>query len=164
MSAIAGILAAAILTFIGSWFWFARNQKVHSAEKDAAIIQKLVDRITELERQQSVLGSTVLPISTAFQAILIKELTHFHTPEMDALMVKMGPPYTLTLDEERRLVRLLNARQEDMHEDISDSERDAALMLPLLMKRVKNETATLKELALVVVPKSVLETGGAMPG
>ena len=83
--------------------------------------------------------STPVPISTAFQAILIKELTHFHTPEMDALMAKIGPPNTLTVVEQERLAVLLNERMKDMGPLISDSERDAARILPAIMKRAKIE-------------------------
>src|SRR5678815_4707353 len=85
-----------------------------------------------------------MPISTAFQAILIKELTHFHTPVMDALMSKIGPPFTLTAAEETELIAALEQRTQDMAAEISDSERDAAKILPLVMKRAKLEALALQ--------------------
>ena len=97
---------------------------------------KLVDRVGALEIKLSGLNQAVVPISAAFQAILIKELTHFHTPEMDGLMTKLTP-FTLTDDESERLAELLVERQRNMNDQISDSERDAAQMLPMVIKRVQ---------------------------
>jgi hypothetical protein len=145
------ILTSSGMSFVIAWYWFARNAKVDAAAKHDATIQKLMDRISELEKQQLLMGAAMAPLSTVFQARLIKELTHFHTPEMDALMAKMGPPYTLTVEEEGKLIQLLKQRQADMSNLISDSERDAALMLPLLMKRVKNETVVNHEPPVVLV-------------
>jgi hypothetical protein len=98
----------------------------------------LTGRIMELERQMALVSQTSVPISAAFQSALIKDLTHFHTPEMDALMVRLGPPVILTDDEASRLEVLLCERTQNMGEEISDSERDAAAMLPLVMRRVKS--------------------------
>jgi hypothetical protein len=116
------------------------------------------DRITELERKLAVIGSTVEPISTAFQALLIKQLTHFHTPELDALLVKVGQqPYALEPKEEARLTELLAQRTTDMGELIDDLERDAAHILPFIIRRVRAEAAlTHLDMKVVAVPK--LET------
>jgi hypothetical protein len=96
-------------------------------------------RIVVLEKQSALLHSQVIPISAAFQAILIQELTHFHTPEMDELMRKLGPPITITEDEMARLVTLLEERERDLGEDVPQEERDAAHMLPMVMKRVHTD-------------------------
>ena len=115
-------------------FYLSGRQKAAQALASANL--KLVDRVTDLERQLTSVTQQVVPISAAFQAILIKELTHFHTPEMDALMLKIGPPFTLTDGEAARLGVMLAERQRDMNDQISDSERDAAQMLPMVIKRV----------------------------
>jgi hypothetical protein len=101
-------------------------------------------RLVALESQLALVNAAVVPISTAFQAILIKELTHFHTPEMDALLVKIGPPNVLTEDERDRLAVMLIERTEDLGSEISSSERDAAHILPAVMKRAQAEQDTLQ--------------------
>jgi hypothetical protein len=102
-------------------------------------------RITELERRLSLIGDAI-PLATAFQASLIKELTHYHTPRMDELMTKIGPPSTLTGVEEAELWVLLAQRTHDMGQEISDSERDAAVILPFVMRRAKLELETIATL------------------
>ena len=84
-----------------------------------------------------------IPISTAFQTVLVKQMTHYHTPEMDGLMKKIGPPNTLTEAEEHRLTILLKERTQDMGSEITPSERDAAAILPMVMKRARIEADTL---------------------
>jgi hypothetical protein len=133
------LVAGTALTFMTSWYWVQRADDQRTEEKVAAARAEMQKRITELEKQLELVRQSVVPISTAFQAILIKELTHYHTPVMDALMVKLGPPYTLSEAEERELIAALEQRTRDMGELISPSERDAARMLPLLMKRVSRE-------------------------
>lgn len=96
-------------------------------------------KIIELEKQLALIAASVVPISTAFQAILIKELTHMHTPVLDALLAKVGPPSSLTEDETEEMAQLLKERALDMGDQISSSERDAAIMLPMVIKRAKIE-------------------------
>lgn len=123
--------------------------------------QLLVARFTDIEAKLAILSQAVVPISTAFQAILIKELTHFHMPRMDELMVKVGPPSILTLEEESELEKLLEERQSDMGPEITDSERDAAQMLPMIIRRAKAEIAAMEGkpalFKLVMVIPEVLE-------
>jgi hypothetical protein len=102
-------------------------------------------RMVELETKLAVVSASVVPISTAFQAILIKELTHHVTPEMDALLVKLGPPSTLTPEEHDRLSIMLVERTNDYGSEISPSERDAAYILPVVMKRAQEEQEALRE-------------------
>jgi hypothetical protein len=63
---------------------------------------------------------------------------------MDELMVKVGPPSILTLEEESELEKLLEERQSDMGPEITDSERDAAQMLPMIIRRAKAEIAAME--------------------
>ena len=128
------LLAAlgAIGSFVGAAYWYRKTAL------DVANIAR-DDRIKELEKQLAVISAAVVPISTAFQAVLIKELTHMHTPRLDALMLKIGPPSTLTEDEEEEMAHLLRERATDMGNLITDSERDAALMLPMVIKRARIE-------------------------
>lgn len=96
-------------------------------------------RLRTLESQLGAIGDRVLPITTAFQALLVQELTHFHEPRTDALLTKLGPPITLTDAEEAELLHRLRQREVDMGHLITPSERDAARILPLIMKRIRAE-------------------------
>jgi hypothetical protein len=157
------VLLTAGLGFMAARYWFVKNQAValvKAAEDEARRIKdghdKLVQRVYELEREHAVVKSAVVPITTAFQALLIKELTHFHTPVMDALMVKIGPPNTLTSEEETQLAELLEQRAKDMADEIPDSEREAAHILPIIMRRAKVEQDQIAQdsvLAIVAIPK-----------
>lgn len=127
-------LFGSILTWLCTAYWHRRT----AVEQEAA---RLRARVEDLELQLALVKQSVLPISTAFQTLLIKELTHYHTEEMDALLVKIGPPNILTPEEIVRLHVMLIERTQDMHELISDSERDAAAIFPIVMKRAKAEAA-----------------------
>lgn len=139
MNSLVSIFLASGLGFLGSRYW---RTKTNLDEKEKSIAQghqNALDRITELEKQAALVSAAVIPISTAFQAILIKELTHFHTPEMDALLVKVGPPNMLTPQDRDRLSVMLVERTKDLGDLISPSERDAAAILPIVMKRAQIE-------------------------
>lgn len=139
LNSIAVAVLASGLAFMAAWFWHRKNLAIKMAEKLALEHSQLMARVSDMELQLSAVKQTVLPISAAFQAILIKELTHFHTPRMDELMTKIGPPNELTAEELQELAGLLEERAVDMDGRINDSERDAAIMLPMVIKRVQNE-------------------------
>jgi hypothetical protein len=144
------IILSSTLTFMSTMFFTIRSRSVAEKEKMLAEKEKIAEghaalqqRVAGLESQLALVNQAVVPISTAFQAILIKELTHYHTKEMDALLVKVGPPNVLTGAEESRLAVMLEARTKDMGPLISASERDAAMMLPAVMTRAKEEQLVL---------------------
>lgn len=112
-------------------------------------------RLTELDMRVKTLTETVIPISAAFRSVLIRELTHNHTPELDALLQKLEPTNKLTSQEEVRLAVLLRERVVEFNDPlITDSERDAAAMLPMVLKRVQRELeAEVLAVQAVVVPK-----------
>jgi hypothetical protein len=109
----------------------------------AALIACLVVMVASKRSQVRRLDSIELrlneavPISVAFRAALIKKLTHNHTPEMDELMTRID---LLSPVEEERLTKLLRERVVEYDDpEIDDAERDAAIMLPMMSKRVKSE-------------------------
>ncbi len=102
-------------------------------------------RLLRIETSLAVIDEKVLPISTALQAILVKELTHYHTPVMDELMTRIGPPSTLSEAEELQLTQALLERTLDMGQLISPSERDAAFILPAIMRRAKVECQMMQD-------------------
>lgn len=136
------LMFAAGLTFITTLYFKLRKEAADKLKAAHEASERIRDRLTELESKLTLINAAVIPISTAFQAILIKELTHPHTAEMDALLVKVGPPNILTEAEKERLATMLVERSTDM--EITDSERDAALILPAVMKRAEVEQDTLK--------------------
>jgi hypothetical protein len=129
----------AIGTFLVQRHFHVKNRRLREEAIRTETAEKIQGRVTELEKQLALVGQQIQPISTAFQAMLVKELTHFHTPEMDALMVKLGPPYELTPEEELKLIAGLKERAESLEGVIPESEREAATMLPMVMRRVRNE-------------------------
>jgi hypothetical protein len=131
------------LSFVVAWYWFTRHARVRDADRAREEQSILRGRVTELEKQLIAIGTQVVPMNAAFQAILIKELTHAHTPRMDELLVKLGPPYILTDQEAAELSTALEARYKNIDALVDESERDAAKILPLVMKRVKAEAELL---------------------
>lgn len=139
--AAASALFGAVLAFGGAHYWYGKAAKAHFDAETLDEKKKLMDRVTELEAQLRLVSQSMVPISTAFQAILVKELTHFHTPVMDALLVKLGPPFILTSEEEGQLLIKLAERAAEVGSLMTESERDAATILPMVIRRVKAEAA-----------------------
>jgi hypothetical protein len=140
-NSIAILVIGSFGTFATTWYWTQRSASAKARVRIADASQKAVERISELENKLAVVTAAVVPISTAFQAILIKELTHSHTPELDDLLAKIGPPNVLSAIEDARMRVLLKERTVDQGPLISAAERDAAIMLPLVMARAKAEQA-----------------------
>lgn len=138
-------------------WWSLRSAKKATISMTTAQ-ESLMKRIEVVDRQLAMVGQAVMPISTAFQAILVKELTHFHTPEMDALLEKLGPPFILTEYEEARLLDMLLERERDMGDLITDSERDAAHIFPAVMRRARLEAQALGELPMTLRMVTVAAT------
>jgi len=143
-------VVAAALSALSTWVFVLRaNAKATArqvkedaakeAEKIAIGHQKLTDEVNVLKEKLTLVTAQVVPFNTAFQQILIAQLTHAHTPELDALMAKIGPPITLTVEEEKHLYKLLIERQKDLGPEISQEEREAALILPYVMRRARAE-------------------------
>ena len=103
--------------------------------------RSLSETVTTLRSQLRTIHQAVIPLNLAIQNVLVKELTHFHTPVLDGLMAKLGPPFMLTDEEEAELLRLLTERERDMGESISPAERDAAKILPVIIRRVRRDLA-----------------------
>jgi len=161
---LAPMFIGAALSFLAAWFWFRMNANAAERKRLVEINDKRAERIAQghdelvarVEANTLMLASmqaSVQPISEAYKAMLIKGLTHFHTPEMDALMVKLGPPSTITPEEMARLMVLLKERETVVDAEISDSERDAAHILPVIIKRcIEEQSSAVSDTKLVTVP------------
>jgi hypothetical protein len=125
-------LSSATLTFLMAWLWWRKNEAVSRAKEAAAAHKVVLDDISELKTNIRLIN---LSRSEAFQAQLIEKLTHHHTPVIDALMAKVGPPNVLTQKEDRALTDELIKRASDPA--IDDEERLAAVLLPGVMVLVK---------------------------
>jgi uncharacterized coiled-coil protein SlyX len=130
LNTVAIAVLAALLSFASALYFFRRTAQITADEK-------LQARIADLETKLALVHQSVAPLNAAMQAMLIRELTHYHTPEMDDLMRKLGPPSTITEAERARLAVLLEERTRDMGPLISDAERDAAVILPIVIKRAR---------------------------
>lgn len=141
-------LLAACLTFVASLYWFKRKE--HAA---------LVKRVGDLEMQLASVSSQVVPISAAFQAMIVRDLTHAHTPELDELMSKIGPPSLLDDAQQARMLALLDERMNNLGALVPESEREKARILPFVMKMAQDEARALLHPAVVqfvAVPSDVL--------
>lgn len=169
------IVIGSIITAFWAWFWRFRSKTVARLEDEKkAVIDKanqlakeheqLVHTVAELKSQLSLVSQVVTPINQAMQALLIRELTHLHTPELDALLAKLPPDGELTPEEFARLIELLAQRVDKLNGAIPESEREAAIILPYIIKRVKAEAADIAnkateapQLKIVAVPAEVSE-------
>ena len=138
--------------------WWSLRSARKSAGTLTATQEAMMKRVEIIDRQLAMVGQAVMPISTAFQAILVKELTHFHTPRMDALLEKLGPPFTLTEAEEEELLLALQEREQDMGDQITPSERDAAHIFPAVMRRARMEAQALGEMPMTLRMVTVAAT------
>lgn len=154
VNSIAIAVLSALMAFLAAAFWTRRAKIELIADTENKARQEMLGRVQELENKLLLLNQAVVPISAAFQAILVKELTHNHTPEMDELMTRIGPPNMLSAAELHRLDELLKERVVEFADPlITDSERDAAAMLTMVMKRVAIEAKQLTtEIQVVSLP------------
>lgn len=133
LTALITLVFGAILSALGVWFWRRKDSKL-----------KLEDRISQLEKQLGIVGAQIAPLNTVFQSMLIKQLTHAHTPYQDALLKKLGGegiPPTITEAEEGELIEVLKKIANDP--TVPEAEREAAKILPVQMKRVKRDAKVL---------------------
>jgi len=122
----------------------------------AAVAIVVSKRLSGLEIRFKALTDRVTPISAAFRSELIRDLTHNHTPELDALLAKVGADEPMTPEEETRLNVLLKERVVEYDDPlITDRERDSASMLLMVNKRVHAErTAIALQIVAVAVARS----------
>jgi hypothetical protein len=130
------LLGGLILVSFQGALWYGQHHERAERLAASALLSTTLDTVTH---QLALVGQQVQPITQVFQAILVKELTHFHTPTVDLLLAKLGPPFTLTEEEEVQLLEALKRREQDMGDQMTESEREAAHILPAVIKRVKRE-------------------------
>jgi hypothetical protein len=94
------ILAGSLL-FLGGAYWRLQNKKELMQTKLEETATSVQDQLTALHTKVQHLEQTVQPLTEAMATVLVKSLTDFHNPEVDALLAKVGPSAT-RLEEKRR--------------------------------------------------------------
>lgn len=142
------LLAAAALTFLATWFW--KRSAVKDVDKG---------RITKLEQQLAVLMAEAQPINAYVQAMAIAKLTHFHTPETDELLAKVGANKRLSEPDVQRLATAMKEREVVVDSEVDEEERIWARIFPDIVRLAKIEAERLasteetpRDVALVSVP------------
>ena len=133
--ALLGIVATAGVTFIFTQRSNARQDKEDRAEEHRELLQE----VAGLKERLATVDAQIVPISTAFTQVLVAKLTHLHTPELDGLLAKIGPPFTLSSEEEARMYVLLRRRQIEVDDLIPEDERDAAKIFPVVLRMARAE-------------------------
>lgn len=166
INSVALILITAGVGWYLRWLGTQRDERIRAADKLAAEAKEkaeslaaekviLEKRVDDLEKSMVVVNQVAQPLNQMYLAMLVKQLTHLHTPQLDGLLAKIGPPSLLTPDEEVEMAALLKERAEVLDGQIDESERDAAIMLPLVLKRAKRE---IEEMTINPVELTVVAT------
>jgi hypothetical protein len=131
------------MSFLAARYWSQHNAEIKAREKIALGHEALLLRVTAIEAQLGLLNQAVIPISTAFQGMLVQQLGQAHMPRLDELLTKIGPPNKMTGTEEKEFHELLHERAEDRAPGTSQTERSAAAVLPEVMVMAGLEQAAL---------------------
>jgi hypothetical protein len=144
------LVAGTTIGLLTTWFWRARDHEKTRIATAAAERAAMQAELTEMKSRLAVMGASMTTVSALFQKIIITELTHLSTPELDALLVKLGPPNILTAADETRMMALLKERADDPNPSISGTERDDCRMLPAIIKRVRAELVANNNASLII--------------
>lgn len=116
------------MTILATWKLFNRQRKA-----DRLWMENITKEINYLKAR-------TVPVAAAFQALITTKMTHAHTPELDALLVKAEPPSKLTPEEQKRMTELLIERYKNMDDrEVDDLERKAAFIFPFVVDIAKEE-------------------------
>ncbi len=139
MEQIGFVLFSAALVFVATWFWRYRSRV--EKERDEAAEWR-----SEMELKIAVLGTQMMPLWSAVQSQIAKDLTHPH-PQfrvMDSLLRKLES-LTITHDERRQLSVLLDERIVSTDPAVSDAERESAKLMKGVMAKVLVEAEQAKD-------------------
>ena len=125
-----------LLVVVSTWVLF-----YHRRRSDQAVLVAMQEQISAL------VAAHGLPINLAYKEMLARELTHAHTPELDALLARAGPPSDLSAEEFERMSVMLVERYESIDDDqISPKEKKAALIYPIVLQRANEEYEAAQQL------------------
>lgn len=151
---------AAGLSFLSASIWHRRNKRDADKKEAEALRTRRAEGVDERLRAMELTLASVAPLAEVFRASLIKDLTHFHTPVLDDLLRRID---TLTNPEREDMFRLLKERAVSLNGRIDEFERDAATMLPLVMRREERDRTMAapveQDLIVVSIPKGPGDKG-----
>ena len=84
---VAQMLSWLALLGILSYSWWSNRHALALVRSEARL---LTQTVATLSQQLGLIHQAVIPLNLAIQQVLVKELTHYHTPVLDALMAKLG--------------------------------------------------------------------------
>lgn len=135
----------ACLALLSALLMGRRKDKRENAERHEAEQKADRDWKASVETRMAVLNTQVSPLWLVAQQKLSADLHHHgeRYEEMDALLEELD---AMTIDDfpghRERLEELLVQRSTDMHEDITQDQRDSATALLVVMKKVITEART----------------------
>jgi hypothetical protein len=150
LNSLIGALISAVVGVFVTLLWRAKTRAEVEKAAIAADHLATVKRLTETETRLAVVTAQMVPLNAAMLQAIVKQMTHIHTPELDALMTRVGPhavPPPLTPDEEVLMYRLVAERRVAVDAEIDEDERDAAAIFPVILKRANAEAIALADLA-----------------
>ena len=130
---------SACLALLSALLLARRKDKREDVERHRTEQEKDTDWKASVETRMAVLNTQVSPLWLVAQQKLSADLHHHgeRYQEMDALLEELD---ALTIDKfpghREALERMLIARSQDRHEDITDDQRDSALALLIIMRKV----------------------------
>lgn len=139
------IFFAACLALLSALLLARRKDKREDAERRDAIEKADALWKASIETRMAVLNTQVSPLWLVAQQKLSADLHHHgeRYEEMDALLEELD---AMTIDDfpghRGRLEELLVHRSTDIHEDITQDQRDSAVALLIIMKKVITEAKT----------------------
>lgn len=117
----------------------AAEQAALTKQRDDERAASLADRAV-LHQEIAVLKAKIEPVNTAFLKSLAIGLTHAVHPITDEL-IKKAILGTLSIVDAKELVAALAERANDSGPFASEVEKDAAVLFPLVLRRVNAEIA-----------------------
>lgn len=125
-------LFAGTFAFVYSRIGQSRNTKSEAErrilERAKEDVEKEKEKVVELQREVAIMKAAAIPITAAFQAMLVSGLRHHHAPALDEVLDKMTAGERLTPKDLKIREEGLAKRQNDPNAD--EAERIKAKILP----------------------------------
>lgn len=137
------IAFSACLALMSALLLARRNDKKEDRQRRYAREKEDRDWKNSVEQRMTVLNTQVSPLWLVAQQKLSADLHHHgeRYREMDVLLEELD---AMTIDDfpghREELERLLVLRSQDMHQDITQDQRDSATALVIVMKKVLTES------------------------
>lgn len=127
------LIVGIVSTFLATWFWKYKS-------KNDAYKVSIDNKLASLELQIVALNTQISPFWAAVQTKIAKDLTHPHIQfkEMDELLLELEN-LTITINGRARLLELINERIISIDPKVSQSEKNSAKIMKIVMEKVVTE-------------------------